>query len=147
VLAKQKTKYIREVQFVEHAFYYIHKKLLKNYEQYASISETIATGKYDCVTASTVYSVFLMELNISFSVIETNYYMYILVYPNTENEILLETADPLNGFNSDKQNIEQFNLGDKSAAKQLAKETIQYYSSSRISSYLHFLNGSPIASN
>jgi hypothetical protein len=190
VLANRKLKYKKEEKFVEYSFYYIHKKLLKKYEQYVSISETMSNGTYDCVTASAVYALFLTELDIPFSVIETNYHMYILVYPNTENEILLETTNPLSGFNSDMQNIallkqqylqdnkakdanqatfnwninraltgnemigvllynqsiKQFNLGDKSAAKQLAKEAIQYYNSSRINSYLHFLNGSQIAS-
>ena len=105
VLSKRQLKYKKEHQFVEYAFYYIHKKLLKNYEQYASISETISVGKYDCVTASAVYSLFLTELNIPFSVIETNYHMYMLVYPGTKNELLLETTDPLNGFIANKKKI------------------------------------------
>ncbi len=97
-LEKKQSKYKKETQFVEHVFYYIHKKLLKNYEQYASINQTLATGAYDCVTATAVYALFLTELDIPYAVIETNYHIYVLVFPDTEKEILLETTDPLNGF-------------------------------------------------
>lgn len=97
-LEKRKTKYKSESQFVEYAFYYIHKKLLKKYIEYASIDQTIENGAYDCVTATAVYSLFFTELEIPFSVIETNYHIYVMVYPGTSNEILIETTDPVKGF-------------------------------------------------
>ena len=104
-LAKRQPKYKTQTQFVEYAFYYIHKKLLKNYTEYASINQTIENGAYDCVTGTAIYSLFFTELEIPFSVIETNYHIYVLAFPGTENEILIETTDPMEGFVSDPQKI------------------------------------------
>lgn len=105
-LEKKKEKYKNEAKFVSYSFYYIHKKLLKKYEQYASVTETIEKGTYDCVTATSLYALFFSELNIPFAVVETNYHMYMLVYPKTSNEILLEATDPLYGFITDASEIE-----------------------------------------
>lgn len=126
-LEKKQLKYKNESQFVEYAFYYIHQKLLKKYTEYASINETMENGGYDCVTATAVYSLFFTELEIPFSVIETNYHIYLLVYPDTDKEILLETTDPAEGFitnpleianrkhlyakNNDKVETNQIDLG------------------------------------
>jgi len=104
-LAKKQAKYKSQSQFVEYTFYYLHKKLLKKYKQYASINQTMETGVYDCVTATAVYSLFLTELEIPYSVVETNYHIYVLVFPGTENEVLLETTDPIAGFISNSTEI------------------------------------------
>ncbi len=164
---------------------------IKNYEQYASISQTVSKGSYDCVTATALYSLFLTELEIPFAVVETNYHIYLLVYPETDKEVLLETTDPLAGFITNKQiiaerklqykqgnnevsanqavfnwdiettlkgqeltgvllynqSVKQFNLGNNTEAKKLAKEALQHYNSNRISSYLNFLEENQIASN
>jgi len=104
-LRKKQLKYKTQDQFVEYAFYYIHKKLLKNYYEYASINQTLESGAYDCVTGTAIYSLFFTELEIPFSVIETNYHIYVLAFPDTKNEILIETTDPLGGFISDPQQI------------------------------------------
>ena len=105
-LEKRQPKYKTETQFVEYAFYYIHNKLLKKYSEYASINQTIESGAYDCVTGTAIYALFFTELAIPYSVIETNYHIYVLVFPGTENEVLVETTDPIGGFITSPQEIE-----------------------------------------
>ena len=105
-LTKKQKQYKNERDFVEHLYYFTHRKILKKYDQYASLSATLATGVYDCLTATAVYSILLTELSIPHAVVETNYHIYILVYPDSEGEILLETTDPAYGFITEASKIE-----------------------------------------
>jgi TolA-binding protein len=105
-LKKRQDLYKNEKDFVEYTFYLTHRKLLKDYDKYASLTETLVSGKYDCLTATAVYSIILSELDITHAVVETNYHIYILVNPDTPNELFLETTDPRNGLISDPGEIE-----------------------------------------
>lgn len=105
-LEARQVKYKSEEDFVEYLYYYTHRKLLKNYTEYPSLETTLIKGDYDCLTATAVFSILLSEMNIDHSVVETNYHIYILVYPDSENEVLLETTDPHYGFVSDQNEIE-----------------------------------------
>lgn len=106
-LEKRHNKYKTEEEFVEYLYYYAHQKLLKRYTKYPSIEETLTEGDYDCLTATTVYSILLSELSVKHAVIETNYHIYILVNPDTRNELLIETTDPRNGFVQDQHEISE----------------------------------------
>ena len=190
-LKKRQLKYKSEKEFAEYAFYYIHNKLLKNYTEYASLDQTLTNGAYDCVTATAMYALFLSELDLPYAVVETNYHLYLLAFQGTENEVLLETTDPLAGFITDRnevearkalyakgneelkanqvdldwdvetnlkdteliglllfnQSVKQFNRGNKAKAVELANEATSYYASTRIRTYLNFLNSDQFASN
>lgn len=104
-LQKRQPKFRNEKTFAEYTFYYIHKKLLKDYKEYASLDQTLQNGAYDCVTATAMYALFFSELDIPYSVVETNYHIYILVFPGTDHEVLLETTDPIYGFVSNKTEV------------------------------------------
>ena len=106
-LEKKQRQYKRGQDFIEYLYYFTHRKLLKKYSQYPSLPETLTRGNYDCLTATTIYSLLLTELAVPHTVVETNYHIYLLVYPDTENEILLEPTDPRYGFISEKRLIEQ----------------------------------------
>lgn len=97
-LANRQDKYRSQDDFVEYLYYYTHRKLLKTYTKYPSIEETLLEGDYDCLTATSIYSILLSELSIDHSVIETNYHIFIMVNPDTTDEILIETTDPRYGF-------------------------------------------------
>ena len=117
-LTKKQKQYRNKRDFVQYLYYFTHRKLLKKYDQYASLSATLTKGLYDCLTATAVYSILLTELSIPHAVVETNYHIYILVYPDSEGEILLETTDPANGFITAASKIEYL----KSAYKQANDE-------------------------
>ena len=105
-LEKRQFKYRYEADFVEYLYYYTHRKLLKSYTEYPTLEETLMEGKYDCLTATAVYAILLNELNIEHAVIETNYHIYILVHPDSKQELLIETTDPMNGFVKDQMEVE-----------------------------------------
>ena len=104
-LKKRQPKYKSEEDFVQYLYYYAHQKLLKKYSEYPTLAETLVDGRYDCLTATATYSILFSELAIAHNVIETNYHIYIMVYPGTEHEILIETTDPLNGLIEEEEEI------------------------------------------
>ena len=106
-LKKRQVKYKNEQSFAEYAFYYIHHRLLKEYKEYASLDQTLQKGDYDCVTATAMYALFFSELDVPFTVVETNYHLYILVFPGSEYEVLVETTDPFDGFVSNRKEVEK----------------------------------------
>lgn len=104
-LENRKSKYKNEDDFVEYLYYFTHRKLLKTYTQFPSLEETLVSGRYDCLTATTVYSILLSELDIDHAVVETNYHIYIIVNPDTNHELLIETTDPRYGLIKDQSEI------------------------------------------
>ncbi len=97
-VARRQTKYKSQEDFVAYVFYTTHRKLLKTYDEYPSLQETLTEGRYDCLTAVAVYALLFDELNIDYTLVETNYHTFILVNPGSEREILLETTDAHGGF-------------------------------------------------
>ena len=104
-LENRQGKYRMEDDFVEYLYYYTHRKLLKTYSEYPTIEETLVSGNYDCLTATAIYSILLNELSIEHAVVETNYHIYIIVNPDSERELLIETTDPRYGFIDDQSEI------------------------------------------
>lgn len=96
-LEKKESSFKREKDFIRHLFLKTHQKFLKNYSAYASFGELLEKGKYNCLTGTALYALILDHFGIEYSVIETNYHIFILAKAEGET-ILLETTDPLNGF-------------------------------------------------
>ncbi len=93
----QQKEVTSEKKFLKSIFKATHQKFLKSYSQYSDLGEVFQTGKYDCLTATALFSIILTETHFDFKIIETNYHIFILV--NTANgEVLLETTDRLSGF-------------------------------------------------
>lgn len=95
-----------DIHFLKKVFVDTHKKFLKNYSQYSDMNEIFSSGNYDCLTATSIYSIVLDRLNFDYSIIETNYHIFILV-KTSHGEVLLETTDPFNGFVTDSKKIDQ----------------------------------------
>lgn len=94
-----------ESVFLENLFYRVHRKFLKGYEQHVLFSEIFKpSGKYDCVTGSALYALFLEDLGFKYEVIETDYHVYIIVN-GEDKDYLFEATDPLNGFSKDQKEI------------------------------------------
>jgi len=94
-----------EIAFLHKIFWSTQKKFLKTYSPYETFGELFTSGKYDCLTATSLYSLILTEFDFDFSVIETNYHIFIVVHTSSGN-VLLETTDRYNGFVQDKKEIE-----------------------------------------
>jgi hypothetical protein len=103
IVAKRKKN---ELKFLKEVFYQTHRTFLKKYEAYSSLDQLIEVGKYDCLTATILYSAILEKLGFDFRIIETNYHIFIIA--NLDNkEILLETTDGTKGFVTNPAEVER----------------------------------------
>lgn len=105
-LEKKESSFKHEKDFLRHVFLKTHQKFLKNYSAYASFGELLEKGKYNCLTGTALYAILLDHFQIEYSVIETNYHIFILAKADGET-ILLETTDPLNGFVYKQEDIDE----------------------------------------
>ncbi|MBK5277865.1 MAG: hypothetical protein JJE09_03270 [Bacteroidia bacterium] len=95
---------VSENKFLKSTFKATHQKFLKSYSQYSDFGEIFKNGKYDCLTATALFSVILSEMHFDYKIIETNYHIFILV--DTESgQVMLETTDRLFGFVEDPMEI------------------------------------------
>lgn len=105
-LTKAKSKFDSEREFLEYVFQFTHRKMLKTYVAYTQFNELVETGKFDCLSATALFSVIFDRLNIDYQIQETNYHIFLLA--ETQNgKVLLETTDRLNGFVAHPEKIEQ----------------------------------------
>lgn len=129
ILSKKQLQYKNSRHFVEFVYNYVHRKYLKEYKTYSTLGETVSSGTYDCLTGTALYTLFFTELNIEHAIVETNHHIYILVYPGTEKEILLESTDPLHGFVIEPDEIEllksQYAAGNNDGRKVQVKLDLQ----------------------
>ena len=63
-------------------------------------------GTYNCLTATALYALLLQRFDIEYSIVETNYHIFLLA-KTEQGTVLLETTDPLNGFISKANEIEK----------------------------------------
>ncbi|MEM7108421.1 MAG: hypothetical protein AAF519_09360 [Bacteroidota bacterium] len=104
-LQSKQSKFKRKKDFISHVFYKTHRKYLKRYTPHTSLVTLSKTGRYDCLSATSLYSYLFSTLSISHKIIETNYHIYIVI-DTEEGKILLESTDPIYGFVDDKDEIQ-----------------------------------------
>lgn len=98
-----KRHYRNDVRKLYALFMKTHERFLHNYVQYTGI-ETLAQGRYDCLTATSLFADVLSKAGYRYSIIETNYHIFIMV--NTKDgDVLLETTDRLGGFINDEKKM------------------------------------------
>ena len=95
-----------DITLLKKVFHRTQKVFLNKYASYADFSEIFNSGRYDCLTATSLFSVVLDELNFGYSIIETNYHIFLLV-KTSKGEVLLETTDRFNGFVRNEKEIRQ----------------------------------------
>ncbi len=78
-------------------FYRTHKKYLQRYKPTSNFGNLLATGDYDCLSGTILYSWMLNELGLAYNIVETEHHIYIAIN-SEEGKFLLESTDPLNGF-------------------------------------------------
>lgn len=96
-LEKQRLKANSEIDFLEYAFEQTHRKFLKSYIPYSQFNEVMETGRFDCLSATALFSIIFDRLAIHYQINETNYHIFLIV--NTmKGDVLIETTDRFNGF-------------------------------------------------
>ncbi len=93
-------------QFLKYFFYHIHRTHLKRYESYATLSDLLDSGQYDCVSGTALYALLLDALQVQFSVREMTHHTYLEI-PLNDGIAIIESTDPLGGFVSDELAIAQ----------------------------------------
>jgi hypothetical protein len=104
-LSEKHLKLGNKSAFVDYLFVKTRQRFLRNYTDYATFSETINAGTYNCLTGTALYALLLDQFHIPHQVIETNYHIFLVA--ETENgRVLLEATDAQNGFVTGETNIE-----------------------------------------
>lgn len=89
---------------LQRIFHKVHATFLKRYEAYADFHSLFSDGTYDCLSATTLFSHLLTEMGYDFTIVETNYHIFILV-ETSRGRVMLETTDRLGGFETDEERI------------------------------------------
>lgn len=93
-----------EKAFLGHVFARTHQKFLKHYKEYATFNELFREGIYNCLTGTALYALLLEELGFQYTIMETNYHIFLLA-ETADGKILFEATDPLSGFVADDREI------------------------------------------
>ncbi|MEQ8689138.1 MAG: hypothetical protein RIE86_27805 [Imperialibacter sp.] len=89
---KKYTKYLKPI------YDDLHSTFLRKYVLENSFSDVFTKGEYNCVSAVILYGIALSALEIPYEIKETPTHVYIVAKPGGE-QIVIETTDPINGYN------------------------------------------------
>lgn len=96
-----KRHYRNDIRRLHDLFRKTHHRFLQSYVRYTGI-EDIARGRYDCLTATSLFADILSKSGYKYDIIETNYHIFIVV--NTaDGDVILETTDRFGGFIADEK--------------------------------------------
>lgn len=98
-----KHNYHNDVRKLNALFVKTHNRFLYTYDKYAGI-EGLLNGRYDCLTATSLFADILSRTGYQFNIIETNYHIFIMVN-TSDGDVLLETTDKENGFIDTKERM------------------------------------------
>ena len=101
---KQKESPRNTARFCRFLFDRTHQEFFRRYSQFASFSETLNKGKYNCLTGTALYALLLSHFDIAYTIIETNYHIFLMV-ETVDGQVLFEATDPIDGFVTDAKEI------------------------------------------
>jgi len=107
VIKTKQQKWNNDTRLLGHLFDKVQRHYLKNYSPYESFQNLFNKGKYNCLTGTMLFALFLSELNYDFEIIETNYHIYLLI-STPSKRFVIESTDPYAGFIYDEQQIEEY---------------------------------------
>lgn len=93
----RKEKFTADEAYLAEVFDYTHRKLLRSYVPYSQFNELMERGRYDCLSATALFSVLFTELGFHYQIIETNYHIFMMV-DTARGSVLIETTDRFNGL-------------------------------------------------
>jgi hypothetical protein len=94
------------IKFCRTLFHKTRYDFLRRYDQYASFRSTLTRGTYNCLTGTALYALLLDHFGIAYSIIETNYHIF-LIASTAEGKVLFEATDPIHGFVSNPGEIDK----------------------------------------
>ncbi len=105
-LQAKRAKLKSDEAFLRHAFRESHKTFFHNYKAYSQFPEIFDSGNYDCLSATSFFSIVLDRFQFDYQIFETNYHIFLVVEVN-QKQILFESTDRENGFVTDDQSIKE----------------------------------------
>lgn len=99
-------KHRNELTYLRNIFSSVQLRYLKKYQRYATFDRLSIDGSYDCLTGTALYAIVLQQLGIAFAIHETSAHSYLLVYSES-GPVMFETTDPLQGFITSDQQIQE----------------------------------------
>lgn len=125
VTSINKRRFRSDIHKLYRLFQKTHSNFLHSYVAYTGI-EDLAKGRYDCLTATSLFADVLNRAGYTYNIIETNYHIFIMV--NTKDgDVILETTDRFGGFINDKEKIEAAIAGyQKNTLKSATASHYQY---------------------
>ena len=94
-----------DIKFLRSLVWESHKRFLKTYKPYSQFDELFENGNYDCLTGTSFFSLVFESLNLPFTIIETNYHIFMMIETDKGN-VLLETTDRVFGLKTHSSEIE-----------------------------------------
>lgn len=108
-------------QLIRELFFDVHRRYLKQYTTFTGLNALLEKGEYNCLSATAFYALMLDRLGYTYTVVESVNHIVLLVNL-AEQQLLLETTDPTNGFLSDAHTIKL-----RLREMELKEQTSKYY--------------------
>lgn len=105
-LQNKRSKFKSDEVFLRYTFRETHKTFLHHYMAYSQFPELFESGNYDCLTATSLFSIVLDAFDVEYKIVETNYHIFLLAETN-QKQILIESTDKTNGFVTDDRSINE----------------------------------------
>src|ERR1041384_3391949 len=77
-LESKRSSFRDDHAFVHYLFYKTHQKMLRFYQSQASFDQLLNGGTYNCLTGTAVYAMLLSHFGLPYTIVETNYHIFIL---------------------------------------------------------------------
>jgi len=101
-----------EVKTLRRLFFAVQETFLKEYVLYSSFFETIDSGKFDCLTGSVLYAVFLEEIkqkgnfDYTYQIVQMPTHVFIKIALSDKSEMIFESTNFDKGFIATQKGIE-----------------------------------------
>ncbi|WP_291720250.1 hypothetical protein [Bernardetia sp.] len=93
-----------ESKTLRRLFFSVQETFLKEYSLYSSFYHTLESGKYDCLTASVLYAIFLEDIkqrgdfDYVYQIVQMPTHVFIKITLSDKSEIIFESTDSKKGF-------------------------------------------------
>lgn len=94
----QKLQKKKPKKIMKEVFESVHNELLVKYEYKNQFNEIFKNGRYNCVSATAVYSYMMQRLHLPHVIVEEPTHVYVMTFPQNQNWVLESTSPGEKGF-------------------------------------------------
>ena len=144
-----------EAKTLRRLFFSVQETFLKEYVLYASFFQMLDSGKFDCLTGSLLYAIFLEEIklkggfNYQYNIVQMPTHIFIKIELSDKSEIIFESTSPVKGFIATQNGValylqEQLQEQNKIAQEAQQKETLLLSNQQLLNNYVTLENASAL---